>query len=102
MASGDGNSFVLNVVRHSHERGPDTVQHVYRQVYWARYVDWSITTPLLLLDLALLAGVSGANIVVLLVADIFMVLTGMFAAFGEHGGQKWGTSCLAPCRRSFG
>ncbi len=27
-----------------------------RQIYWARYVDWVFTTPLLLLDLLLLAA----------------------------------------------
>lgn len=98
MASGDGNSFVLNVSRQSHKHGPDTTQDVYRQVFWARYVDWSVTTPLLLLDLALLAGMSGANILVIIVADIFMILTGLFAAFGREGGQKWAyyaMSCVA-------
>lgn len=98
MASGDGNSYALNVQRQSHKNGPDTTQEVYRQVFWARYVDWSITTPLLLLDLALLAGLSGANIIVVLVADVFMVLTGLFAAYGRSSGQKWGyyaMSCAA-------
>lgn len=28
-----------------------------RQIYWARYVDWFFTTPLLLLDILLIAGV---------------------------------------------
>lgn len=27
-----------------------------RQIYWARYIDWVFTTPLLLLDLLLLAA----------------------------------------------
>merc|ERR1739848_954167 len=35
--------------------GHATNHDVCRQVFWARYVDWSITTPLLLLDLCLLA-----------------------------------------------
>ena len=29
----------------------------FRQIYWARYVDWFFTTPLLLLDILFLAGV---------------------------------------------
>lgn len=28
----------------------------YRQIYWARYVDWFFTTPLLLLDILLIAA----------------------------------------------
>ena len=28
----------------------------YRQIYWARYVDWVFTTPLLLLDVLLMSA----------------------------------------------
>merc|ERR1711879_783168 len=48
-------------VKDSHKHVPDTHHDVCREVYWARYVDWSITTPLLLLDLCLLAGIDGAH-----------------------------------------
>ncbi|MEI7794956.1 MAG: bacteriorhodopsin [Thermoleophilia bacterium] len=47
--------------------------------YWARYVDWFFTTPLLLLDLALLAGATMEAIVWLLGLDIMMIATGFFA-----------------------
>ncbi|KAL2059870.1 hypothetical protein VTL71DRAFT_10025 [Oculimacula yallundae] len=90
MATGDGNSFAHSVVKESHKHTPDTVEHIFRQVFWARYVDWALTTPLLLLDLAFLAGMNGANITVTIVADLIMVLTGLFAAFGHTDGQKWG------------
>ena len=91
MATGDGISNNKIVEKQTHKHGlPDTYHTTYREVYWARYVDWSVTTPLLLLDLCLLAGLSGANILVAVVADLIMILTGLFAAFGEEGGQKWG------------
>lgn len=96
MASGHGISYHHAIERTSHKHVPDTTQDVYRQVYWARYVDWTLTTPLLLLDLALLAGLSGADIFVAIVADIIMVLTGLFAAFGaENTPQKWGWYTIA-------
>jgi len=99
MATGDGINFNKTVETVSHKHGlPDTQEITYRQVYWARYVDWSITTPLLLLDLSLLAGLSGANILVAIVADIIMILTGLFAAYGKNDGQKWGWyiwACIA-------
>jgi len=47
--------------------------------YWARYVDWFFTTPLLLLDLALLAGATKEAIVWLLGLDVMMITTGFFA-----------------------
>jgi len=99
MATGDGISYKHSVKTHSHKHGiPDTYQDVYRQVYWARYVDWFFTTPLLLLDLGLLAGLNGSSILVAIVADLIMVLTGLFAAYGSHEGQTWGWytwACLA-------
>merc|ERR1711939_287390 len=49
MATGDGNSFAHIVVKEAHKHTPDTVEHIFRQVFWARYVDWALTTPLLIL-----------------------------------------------------
>jgi bacteriorhodopsin len=96
MATGAGFSFHHIRVREQHEHVPDTTKDVYRQVYWARYVDWSLTTPLLLLDLALLAGLNGGHIFIAIVADIIMILTGLFAAFGHEGnGSKWGWYAIA-------
>jgi len=88
MATGDGYTFIADSNNHT----------VLRQVYWARYADWVVTTPLLLLDLAFLAGLNGASIVIALVADILMVLLGLFAAFSHNESQKWGYytfSCIA-------
>ncbi|KAG9234667.1 putative opsin-1 [Amylocarpus encephaloides] len=95
MATGDGNSYAEIILRETHKRTPDTIEYVYRQVFWARYVDWSLTTPLLLLDLAFLAGMDGASIVVAIVADLIMVLVGLFAAYGKTDGQKWGYYAMA-------
>jgi len=90
MATGDGNSWTHIVVKTHNKHTPNIHEDVFRQIFWARYVDWSVTTPLLLLDLAFLAGLNGADIIVAIVADIIMVLTGLFAAFGHGGVQKWG------------
>ncbi|KAE8440971.1 hypothetical protein EG329_006160 [Mollisiaceae sp. DMI_Dod_QoI] len=95
MATGDGNSYAHIVIKEAHKHVPDTVEHVFRQVFWARYIDWSLTTPLLLLDLAFLAGMNGASILVAIVADLIMVLLGLFAAFGSTDGQKWGYYAMA-------
>ncbi|KAI1614446.1 bacteriorhodopsin [Exophiala viscosa] len=90
MATGDGVGHITYTVTESHKRVPDTHQDYIREIYWARYVDWSLTTPLLLLDLALLSGLNGANILVAIIADLIMVLTGLFASFGTTSGQTWG------------
>lgn len=96
MASGDGKSLHHIHVVEKHDHVPNTTKDIVREVYWARYVDWSITTPLLLLDLALVAGLNGGHIVMLIVADLVMVLTGLFAGFGTEGtSQKWGYYAIA-------
>ncbi len=64
-------------------------------IYWARYADWLFTTPLLLLDLALLAGANRNTIATLIGLDIFMIGTGAIAAFAATPGTRiawWGIS----------
>jgi bacteriorhodopsin len=85
MATGHGVSIQTITVRHQNDHVPDTFTEVHRQVYWARYVDWSLTTPLLLLDLGLLAGMSGGHIIMAIVADLIMILTGMRV---QHGVKR--------------
>ena len=49
-------------------------------IYWARYADWLFTTPLLLLDIGLLAGASNRDLGALIMVDAFMIVTGLAAA----------------------
>ncbi|KAI4259494.1 MAG: hypothetical protein L6R42_004543 [Xanthoria sp. 1 TBL-2021] len=95
MAVGDGVGKNKITIKHTEKHFPDTYDVIYREVYWARYVDWSLTTPLLLLDLCFLAGLNGASIVVAVVADIIMILTGLFAAFTVDESPKWGWYAMA-------
>jgi len=96
MASGHGISYHKTVVKEQNKHVPDTEKDIYREVYWARYVDWAFTTPFLLLDLCLLAGMNGGQIFMTIAADIVMILTGLFAAFGsEDTPQKWGWYAIA-------
>jgi bacteriorhodopsin len=48
-------------------------------IYWARYTDWFFTTPLLLLDLGLLAGASRNELATLVGLDAAMIGTGALA-----------------------
>jgi len=96
MATGQGVTWHHTLVREKHKGDiPDTFHHVNRQVYYARYIDWLLTTPLLLLDLSLLAGLNGATIFTAVTADVVMVLGGLFASFGHTKLQKWGWYTIA-------
>ncbi|KAH8680738.1 bacteriorhodopsin [Xylariales sp. PMI_506] len=92
MASGGGYTF-----QHSVERTIDgIITDVYhRQVYWARYVDWAITTPLLLVSLSVLAGLNGASILIAIFANTVMVLSGLFSALSVNKDTTWGWYTIA-------
>ncbi|KAK0713389.1 hypothetical protein B0T26DRAFT_363760 [Lasiosphaeria miniovina] len=91
MASGHASTFSCDTAWDHHKHVPDTPHEVCRQVFWGRYVDWALTTPLLILDLSLLAGIDGAHTLMAVVADLIMILSGLFASLGDSGtAQRWG------------
>jgi bacteriorhodopsin len=60
-----------------------------RAIFYARYIDWVITTPLLLLDLLLTAGMPWPSIFMLMLVDEIMIVTGLIGALVESR-YKWG------------
>ena len=72
-----------------------TVNGQVLDIYWARYADWLITTPLLLIDLALLAGGGRNTIYTLVGLDVLMILTGLVGALAATPAIRivwWGIS----------
>ncbi|UZJ55334.1 hypothetical protein CBS101457_004654 [Exobasidium rhododendri] len=60
-----------------------------RSIWYARYVDWTITTPLLLLELLLVTGLPLSDIVVTIFADLVMIITGLIGSLVASQ-YKWG------------
>jgi len=60
-----------------------------RDFLWARYADWAFTTPLLLIDLGLLAGVSLSEIYFIVLCDILMVVAGFAGAVSTGAYAAW-------------
>lgn len=90
-ASGHAVTFNCVRARDHHKHVPDTFHDACRQVYWARYVDWLLTFPILTFQLSLLAGIDGAHTIFAIIANIIWVLTGLFSAVGHaNTAQKWG------------
>lgn len=56
-----------------------------RVIYWARYTDWFFTTPLLLIDLGLLAGATRNELATLVGLDAAMIGTGALATLTGDG-----------------
>lgn len=90
MASGYGDLFVF---------GHDGV---YRQFFFIRYIDWVFTTPLMLLDLAGLAGASSDTTFMMISLDVLMILSGLAGALiGGSDTTSWacwgfGMLCFLP------
>ena len=71
MAAGGGRTYtIVNVIRH--HKAPTEL--IFRPIFWARYIEWLITTPLILIDLTVLAGLPGAEILLAIYADVAMIL----------------------------
>ena len=60
-----------------------------REIFYARYIDWVITTPLLLVDLLVTAGVPWPTIIVTILADEIMIVCGLIGALVQTT-YKWG------------
>ena len=56
-----------------------------REVFWARYADWSITTPLLLLHFVVMLRIRPVLAAGIIFADVAMILTGFGGALADHG-----------------
>eukprot|EP01024_Parvocaulis_polyphysoides_P012488 TRINITY_DN14523_c0_g1_i1.p1 TRINITY_DN14523_c0_g1~~TRINITY_DN14523_c0_g1_i1.p1 ORF type:complete len:233 (+),score=28.14 TRINITY_DN14523_c0_g1_i1:39-701(+) len=67
----------------------DAKENEGRQVIYARYIDWVLTTPLLLLDLILMTNMPAKMISWIIVGDVAMVLFGIIGAF-TGGDYRWG------------
>jgi len=70
-------------------RSKATVAGTAREIFYVRYIDWVITTPLLLLDILLTAGLPWPTILFTILLDEIMIVTGLVGALVESS-YKWG------------
>jgi bacteriorhodopsin len=59
-----------------------------REFYYARYIDWALTTPLMLIDLLGFAGASTDTTTILIGVDVLMIISGLIGGFLE-GNEKY-------------
>lgn len=69
------------------------VRGSYRKIFYVRYIDWFITTPLLLLDSLLTAGMPWPTILWVILADWLMIACGLVGAL-VRSRYKWGYYAL--------
>lgn len=75
------------------QRNDPIVRGVTREIFYARYIDWFVTTPLLLMDLLLTAGMPWPSILWTIFLDEIMIVTGLLGALTrtryKFGKQLW-------------
>jgi len=59
-----------------------------RNFYYARYVDWAITTPIMLYEIAKLSNRDTTTVIFLIATDIFMIVSGLIGELIE-GNERW-------------
>lgn len=91
MATGQGVGFAHYHAKDKHDIVPGVPHLVFRQVFYVRYVDWLLTFPLVLLNLGFLSGLAGGHILISVIAQLILVVSGAFFAAGRQvKSQKWG------------
>lgn len=71
------------------KRSNPKVAGQFREIFYVRYIDWFITTPLLLLDLLLTAGMPWPTVLWVILVDEIMIVTGLVGAL-VRSIYKWG------------
>jgi bacteriorhodopsin len=95
---GGGVMLIHRTVHHHHKNVPDTVVDIFRQLHWARWVNWGLTHPMIIISLTLLSGLNGASLLVAVSADLIMWISGFISVTFEGHGRKWAwftIACLA-------
>ena len=88
LASDLGSTPVQVEFRH-YDGGLVNGQYPTRQIWYARYIDWTITTPLLLLEILLVSGLPLSTIFITIFFDLVMIITGLIGSLVVSD-YKWG------------
>ena len=91
-----GSNLGFTPIQVEYFRSDPKVAGTYRSIYYVRYIDWFITTPLLLLDLLLTAGMPWPTILWVIVVDEIMIITGLIGALLENR-YKWAYFTFGKC-----
>lgn len=84
-----GSNLGFTPIQVEYARSDPRVAGTYREIFYVRYIDWFITTPLLLMDLLLTAGMPWPTVLFAILVDEIMIVTGLVGALVVSD-YKWG------------
>lgn len=94
-----GSNLGWTAIQVEFQRSSPKVSGTMRQIFYVRYIDWFVTTPLLLLDLLLTCGMPSPTILYVILMNEIMIVTGLVGALVKSS-YKWGFytfGCAAFC-----
>jgi bacteriorhodopsin len=74
MATGSGIIYARSGIEHHRSSGEEHDVIIIRQIFCSRFIEWICTGPLILLTLALLAGLSWFDTLTVIILDELMIL----------------------------
>jgi bacteriorhodopsin len=74
MATGSGIIYAHSGIEHHHGSGGDYDVIIIRQIFYSHFIEWFCNGPLILLIVALLAGLSWSDTLTVIILDELMVL----------------------------
>ncbi|CAI7618392.1 unnamed protein product [Penicillium pancosmium] len=98
LATGQGFNLAWSPIENHHKHVPNTQDDLYRAIPWLRYVNWALSTPLILTNFALVSGLPGAHLVSAIAANWVMLAAGLLGTYDGHTGARWAwltISCLS-------
>lgn len=84
-----GSNLGFAPVRVEFNRSAPRVRGTFREIFYVRYIDWFVTTPLLLLDLLLTAAMPWPTIFFVIIVDWIMIISGLVGSVISST-YKWG------------
>lgn len=98
MTTDEGMVYKHAEIIQTHKHVPNVSHEFFRQIQIPRYINWLLTSPLLLLNMSLLSGLAGAHLLPAISADVIMFAAGMLGSFAARPASRWvwfTLSCLA-------
>lgn len=89
LSTGQGIDFKFAHILTKNKHVPDVHDDVFREVLYLRFVNWALSTPLLLINFALVSGLPGAHLLAAIAGTWVSLAAGYLGSFAEHTSARW-------------
>ncbi|KAK2733668.1 hypothetical protein FQN57_002065 [Myotisia sp. PD_48] len=95
MAMGYGSCLAHQGSHKHYKDSPEIPREIFRELYWIRFLNWTLTSPLILICLSLLSGLNGASLLVAVSGNLVLFVAGLASTAINHRGRQWAWFTIA-------